>query len=737
MKKHLNLTRLLAVLVLVSMVLPLASCQFFTGGGGSLELVSFTVDLTTIRTTYLVGEEIDFSGIKATAKYSDANLNKIYTAAELSIDYADDITATVGDKDVTVSFDDPNLNVKQETKVTIKVTDSLVDDDYPKLVYQFEQPATITSFNTANADANADSINEFAIGEQTYVIGNENAFKLNPIVTVKGFNNQFVEIDNFYATVEISIEKDEEFVALTKTEGENNVVSYYDGETLIATVNTYEGTYQFSSAAAGAKVEISVLPSEEYYISEGFNAVVIEANIINAYNVYEAWQLAVINNLRNDWDDIKTQHGISNLNVSGIVLHKDIFITAEDVPQNFFYVTEEDVVYTNALDGTETIIPAGTKYLKDEIYVFERSGNQDLVFEGNFFNLDTSEFPLVASPGVFGKDAGKDYGADFSNATLFKFNTTAIREGVSKPADVANITFNNFRLNGNAARNNLIDSEEALASAGGLIFIKSSNYSNVQFNNIVGKAFFITYFADYGGEIHIDNSKCFDSYQNAAFSWGDATISINDSWIEGCGGPAAISMSVKRNDVLYNPITTINNSKIVTNLSGEEIWFNAIGATSIVGDIKALGSALQGIGLGNFVKDGMMNIKGVLMAEGNGAIGVVTATWAQGSFFCDGEGLDRFLTADNIHWATIKGITEGVMAQSGSVPPFLTVNVNGKTYSMWTDGTNFYDLTVPNPYPTPVTLETHAELLGAFMAADTITLTQGGLSVVFDFYHFN
>ena len=75
------------------------------------------------------------------------------------------------------------------------------------------------------------------------------------------------------------------------------------------------------------------------------------------------------------------------------------------------------------------------------------------------------------------------------------------------------------------------------------------------------------------------------------------------------------------------------------------------------------------------------------------------------------------------------------MQQSGSVPPFLTVNVNGKTYSMWTDGTNFYDLTIPSPYPTPVTPATHAELLGAFMAADTITLTQGGLSVVFEFYH--
>ena len=122
MKTLRTFSKLITVVAILAMALSLASCGLFNKGG-SLKLESFTVDKTSVKTNYLIGEEIDFSGIKATAKYSDESLNKVYTYDELTITYAEDITATVGDKEVYVSFDDPHLNVKQETKVQIKVTE--------------------------------------------------------------------------------------------------------------------------------------------------------------------------------------------------------------------------------------------------------------------------------------------------------------------------------------------------------------------------------------------------------------------------------------------------------------------------------------------------------------------------------------------------------------------------------------------------------------------------------------
>ena len=194
--------KLIAFVAIVAMVLSFAACSLLQS---KLELKSFTVDSSSVKTNYLVGEEIDFSGIKATAKYSDESLDKIYTYSELTITYAADITATVGDKEVTVSFMDPHLNVKQETKVAIKVTsESIVEPEF-SIAVQFEKPESLNQFNgsnTINADLtheDASFAGQFAVGEKTYVIGNENAFRFNPQYAVLGDDDTVKEIENFFS----------------------------------------------------------------------------------------------------------------------------------------------------------------------------------------------------------------------------------------------------------------------------------------------------------------------------------------------------------------------------------------------------------------------------------------------------------------------------------------------------------------------------------------------------------
>ena len=711
-----------------------------------LKLLSFVIDNTSIKTEYQVGDAIDLSGIKATVTYNDASFNKEYAFADLTILCANDITATEGNKQITVSFVDPYLNVEQKATVTITVSKLQL-----LVIESFNEPETLTHFNSANKNAGTLSFGaqgfsgQFAIGGQTYIIGNQNEFKLNYIVntidpeTEEEQNN----VTKFYADVVISLKKNGQYVELTEVEEGNNVVKFYDGDVLMATVNTYTGVYQFSADAANAEVKISVVPSEEYYIIDHDDdpPKILEAKVINAYNVYEAWQLAVVDNYNAAWTDFKTAHGIADLNVSGIVLHRDINLTANDVPESFFYTTTAPVSYYKYDEEGKLVVvqtkPAGTKYLIDELFIYERFGAQDFVIEGNFFTLSTKEFPLVASPGVFGKDAEKDYGSDFSNAALFRFTTTdwrAITDASMIPTDVADVTVNNIALIGNAARDTLVDSTESLASAGGLIFYKTSSYTKTQMNNVIGNSYFITYFTDWGGDMIVKNSKCYDSYQNAAFVWSNSRFELVDSYVSGCGGPAIIAQSVLLDGYWpWHPVVVVNGGELETSLSGKEIWFTAVNANSIVDAIKQLGMGLQQAGLGNFVDaGGKMNIEGAIMSQGSAADEIVTNINAQGSITVNGKGIDRFQTAENLNWMTILQISQ-YAAQFGQMPPFFTVTgADGNPYTIYFNGVTFVDL-AGNALGTD---PSHAAIAGAFMQADTIVLTQGGLSVVLEFYHY-
>ena len=66
------------------------------------------------------------------------------------------------------------------------------------------------------------------------------------------------------------------------------------------------------------------------------------------------------------------------------------------------------------------------------------------------------------------------------------------------------------------------------------------------------------------------------------------------------------------------------------------------------------------------------------------------------------------------------------------MPPFFTVNdAEGNMYSIYFNGTTFVDLAGRELG----TDASHAAILGAFQAANTVVLTQGGMSVVFELYH--
>jgi hypothetical protein len=205
-----------------------------------------------------------------------------------------------------------------------------------------------------------------------------------------------------------------------------------------------------------------------------------------------------------------------------------------------------------------------------------------------------------------------------------------------------------------------------------------------------------------------------------------------DSYVNGCGGPAIIAQSVWEEN--RHPIVNVTGGELETHLSGQEIWFTAVNANAIVGQIKGLGAGLYGAGLGNFVDaNGQMNIKAAIMAKGSNAAEIVTGIGAQGILNIEGNGIDRFQSPENVNWMTILQISQYAAQMTGSMPPFLTVyDAAGTAYTVYYNGTTFVDL-AGNAFGTD---PSHQAMALAFMQADQIVLTQGGLSVVFEHYHY-
>ena len=917
MKELKTLARIITVALILTLVFSFAACNLLKG---SLKLEAFVVDRSSVKTVYYVGEEINFTGIKATVRYSDETLNTEYTYKDLTITYDSDITATVGTKQVKVSFMDPHLNVEQSTSVqitvkedpnavkhasyridasavktayvvdetidfsgikvyekfsdsseveitdlslltynpvldgltatagnkvvkvqyngedagtiTVKVADPEIEkndvvstvvggeykttyevgetidltgltvtltyeegevrvlthealtaeavdmntagnktvvisftdpinneEDFTSIsitvvkknpVVLYEKSETFTAFDSDNTIAGSTKYGqtgfsgEFLVGDKLYVIGDDNAFIMIPNITVEE-DGVDKDLDKFYSVVDIYVYNGTEYVLAEKHAISDTVYTYSVDSVLVATVDTYNGEYQFASPLE--KVKISVKPSKAHYKNvDSFNPVVLEATVIDAYNVYTADQLCVIDNSgRQGWLDFKATAGYADINPAAIVLHDDISIGYANVPLDFFYKSNEIVQYRNTVDNSVKTYgdENGTYYLIDKTMVYQRYGASTFGIQGNFFTISTADFPLVASPSIFGKDAGKDYGSDYSNAALFNFST--INYDWADPSDVsdrASVTIENVAFIGNAGRDSWVvetvhgepvTTANELVTAGGLIMIKGTRHSDVTLDNVINNSFFLSYFTDIFSVFTVNNSKCYDSYQNAAFVWADATMLINNTYINGTGGPAIITMSVTPGDsgVYYDPRVEISGGYLETHLVGDEVWFKSVGADQLIDDIKALSA-----GLDMFVKyatqnamgatwidsKGQMDIIAALMCESSDAAGAMSDMNVQGVVTVDGTGLNRMRTDGT--WATIYGMCQYVPELKAA--PFLTVYSGETAYTVYFDGTTF------NALPGQTITQ---ELVLAFATADEIVLHQGGLSVMFQLYH--
>ena len=652
------------IALFISVVLSFSVLTACKSGGG-LKVKSFTLNDSTVNKEYIVGDNVDFSGIEMNIKYSDKQYNKSLYASDLELEYDANLTETAGTKTVTVKYFETVVNGTKADAIEKEVNGELVkgkyidftfdvnvyrsaaeQENFNYVITSFTDPQALTDRKKVIENAGKAAYEEdrykgqfFGGQDTTYYVGDDNEFKFLPKLTaIEPGSNNTVGLTAFVSDVKISMKVEGEYVELTKKESADAtsyLVDYtYSGETYV-TVETFMQKYQFvDGKATNEEFKIEVAPAKAYGYT-GNKVSTIEVKVIDAFNVYTAKQLSVVDNVQsnpngdpeyfeNAWVDIKTRQGLLGVNPNGIILHNDISIYADDIPEAFFNVAEKTVLFTDeddTNDVADVTIKAGDKALKDIIYIYNRQDNGNFIMQGNYFSIDTNTLPYVGANALFDESSELGYGADFSNTCLFHISGlidgyhlegSDYKATQNTPETYLNLKIENMQLIGNASRNELrVKNGEEMLSAGGLLFLHVKK-SETNITNVLANSFFIPFLSDCIRTVNTRNVlnlnyvKVYDSFQNAGFICNNAEINIKKSNIENAGGPLFILQHghKQENDEVYvyadgaHPeLNADDESTLISMLNGGEFWFKSVGADTQVKDIKSLNEIFKGIAL--------------------------------------------------------------------------------------------------------------------------------------------
>lgn len=667
----------IAFVLALGMISSLAAC-------GSFDITNIVVTPTSVVTQYNVGDTVSFNGIVVKAKYNDGSEEdvsfsdcKVFLGDEDITSNLSKITETAGTKEITIKY--------QEITTKITITVSVEQTGFGTIV-SFEKPEAFAKY-----EANTKSAGELAYGAQgfesqfttgdanakDYLVGDDNNFKFVPTMLYTD-NNGDPQVPNTFATVTtIKVLDNDEWVTLSSKAGsEANTVEYYLDTTVYAIAYANKNEYDFVDGIATNKTfELSILPSSSYEWLDEEDPVTITVNVIDGFNVYTADQLAVIDNgeeisARLDnatgvyfWRDKKEANGLTGINPSAVILQNDIEVTADFLPDYFTYTLEEDVTYyrgSEAVEASKTFLREKTPNKSDiggqtNILCRYLSENQTFAIHGNYFNLNLSRIPLVTS---FDNDEADGYGVDGSNATFLK------TIGKTDSGRVGTVSINNLEITGNANIDPLYDAPDRQGNpvfAGGVIFNKASQVTQT-YNNIIANTTFIPFFPESNSEVVVKDSKAYDSFNFAVYSWGKVDVAIENCNFERAGGPlimAQMPTVTPANSASLAPTYTVDDDSILVNLvTGQEFWFVSNGANEIVQQLSALNYLFDGMYQNKVLPikrsitntDGKLNvIFATLCNIGDGINAALMNPYTQAKFSYKGTTVDRMHGCDPIN----------------------------------------------------------------------------------------
>ena len=523
-----------------------------------------------VETTIKVGTEFDTSNISVTIKYKSGKTETI-TSADLTFSQID--TSQTGPQTLTITYGEYTF------EVVINVTE---EDPKNYTILGFDDPSFITTWNTNSKLQNtytqtgSNGVKGFAIIDNPYVVGDDNAFVYAPTLHALYANGTTGTVKDYKA----------EYKVYLHGEGNPTLLSGDTLESYVAIADV-KHTLNFTNAALGKTFTISVLPAG---MTED-EADIVEASeftfkVVDGYNVYTAADLSILDNVNAEgkWTALKQANGLVGVDANALILQSNITINASDIPSVHFYTAAEVAGDSDADRAVGSLKDAMGDNL-GRIY-HRRLASGTFTLEGNYYQISAQNIPLIVREDGEITNQGESM---TTHTTLFAF------DGNSNTTAAPNYVVNNLSLYGNTKKT------ENAALSGGVLMMKKCN-AKFTANNCLAQCWFISFFNDEGAgsfegkedmvTMTLKSCNSFDAYNTLVYNFG-GILNMEDCIMIGAGGPVMICDHVGNNATtaeggMISDVTT-KNSVLESYVAGTEGWFNAYaGASDLAAMIKAL-----------------------------------------------------------------------------------------------------------------------------------------------------
>lgn len=658
-------------------------------------------------------KSLDFDSIEVYEEFKSGKMVRLYKGIDYEVTALD--TTTLGEKTITFTKKSDNT-VNKEVKIQVISGYTITSFSVPSFV----------NLHTANKVKNtydktgSTGIKGFTETNKTYIVGSANPFIFAPIMLAKPVGEEkSIIVSDYSISAKVYIKNGTDYSELT-----TNLADY-------VSINELSKTFQFKELANGKEFKIEVSPKNDSSVSPSVDPITFEFKVINGYNVYNADDLSVVDNtnMGDKWNTLKSTNEIStDLNISAVILHNDISIRKENVPEIHFY-KEDDVVNGIALNKNDIDYDRALGSLKDSgsakdligaIYTRTLKAGETFTMEGNYFKISIQDMPLIVrGDGKVSETLDK---AITTHTTLFRFIPEKNQNG-DFAGDHTTTNINNVAFYGNSKKS------EIPALSGGMMCMKADS-TNLNLSNCLSQAWFISFMIE-GNNDYADNiqakfykTNAYDAYNTLLYVWAGRNVVLEECKFIGAGGPVMIVDHVDNNENTgeggYISNVTNKNSTLESWVAGTEGWFVTYGATAVVGSLKAIDQIL----LATCKSAGLNAYKSILDSTGNklnlvavyksGDTEGMSTSIIRGSFkntTTTEEDAKSILDFSNESISQIKqNIMQQIIAQYGANAP----NILAQIVIMQTDSNA---IGVPSDKGWLYPDQTNKETMGAFIQA--------------------
>lgn len=614
------------------------------------------VEISGISTTYDEGAAIDWSGLKATATYSDGTTESL-TKFEFDVEalaktdtqavvytsglYAQ-AEATKGTYEVSVAL--ANKLDKKYSVGTIRVGKPTVDDNYA--LVSFAEPTIKTDYVKNIADAGTDiepernnkevakaNENKFVSSDTKYVVGTMNPFVYDPEVMFLNLLDPEAEPvsgdDVDYEKVfEVKTLVGTEYVAASTSDYEivRGAVQFKESaigktfslkmkikgfDTVYQTTTKAESTFEGFTVQKGLNIydekELGILnisgKTEEQLNAESY---VLHHNdsdnvCFDGHDYYRPKYQTIWRNFLLEKHVYSEAQLTAYAGAPAFFLHKAMELTPSDIPSEYFISSAE-------FNG------AHTGDLRDGLTFYTPViGATDVEINGNFFSFDTTGIPLCKN---ISTDKGPHPWASTENiqvghSTVIRFcgkETGNYGPDHIKTSEGQGIV-RNVNTIGNAGADMSAGDFDKMLTLTGLIFA-NNDFCGATYDNVIVKQYIIAIFGNHMvGQAWIDddtafhsqydstfiqNCRIYDCANTGIFNYCNGGIKVSKSVLNRFGGSAMMNAGSSESDYAAN--TKVDADVIFNNeITGEEIYFTALGMNDKVGIIKGLNDYLSDV----------------------------------------------------------------------------------------------------------------------------------------------